>query len=46
MKTTRSIASSQTHEAGFTLIDLLAIMVIIGVLGLLLVPALAGTKPN
>jgi type II secretory pathway pseudopilin PulG len=46
MKTTRSLASSETQKAGFTLIDLLAVIAIVGVLGLLLVPALAGTKPN
>jgi type II secretory pathway pseudopilin PulG len=46
MKTIRSLASHQTYDEGFTLIDLLAVIFISGVLSLLLVPALAGTKPN
>lgn len=46
MKTNRSFAVQTTRAEGFTLTDLLAILIIIGVLGALLLPALASTKPN
>jgi prepilin-type processing-associated H-X9-DG protein len=46
MKMTRSIACHDNHDDGFTLTDLLAAIVTVGILGLLLLPALASTKPN
>jgi len=46
MKTTHSIAFKNTGEAGFTLTDLLVVIVTVAILGVLLLPALAGTKPN
>jgi prepilin-type processing-associated H-X9-DG protein len=46
MKTTCSPGVPRNRADGFTLTDLLAIVFTIGVLGALLVPALAGTKPN
>ena len=46
MKINRSIACHDNHDDGFTLTDLLAAIVTVGILGLLLLPALAGTKPN
>jgi len=46
MKTTRSLAVQKARADGFTLTDLVAIMFIICLLGALLLPALAGTKPN
>ncbi len=46
MKTNRLIACHDNRNDGFTLTDLLAVIVTIGILGLLLLPALAGTKPN
>jgi len=41
-----SIAFKKVHEEAFTLTDLLAVILIFGVLGMLLLPALASTKPN
>ncbi|MGA2243897.1 MAG: hypothetical protein ABSH48_02765 [Verrucomicrobiota bacterium] len=46
MKTTCARADQNPRADGFTLTDLLAIIVICGILGALLLPALAGTKPN
>lgn len=46
MKTTRILVVPETRTAGFTLTDLLVMIVTLGVLGALLLPALANTKPN
>ena len=46
MRTTHSIAFHNTREDGFTLTDLLVVIMTIAVLSVLLLPALAGTKPN
>ncbi len=46
MKMNRSIARHENRDDGFTLTDLLAAIVTVGILGLLLLPALASTKPN
>ena len=46
MRTTRSLACQKTDADGFTQIDLLAVIMIFGILCALLLPALAGTKPN
>jgi prepilin-type processing-associated H-X9-DG protein len=46
MNTTRPFALKKAGETGFTLTDLLVVIVTVAVLGLLLLPALAGTKPN
>jgi len=46
MKTTRPFTSKKTGEDGFTLTDLLVVIVTVAILGVLLLPALAGTKPN
>ena len=46
MRTTRSIACQKTDAEGFTRIDLLAVMLTAGILCALLLPALAGTKPD
>ena len=46
MKTTRFLACQKTDADGFTRIDLLAVILIFGILCVLLLPALAGTKPD
>lgn len=46
MKTTYSLAVQKARADGFTLIDLLAILITCGILGALLLPALAATKPD
>jgi len=46
MKTPRAISFEKTNNDAFTLIDLVAVVLISGILGALLLPALASTKPN
>ena len=46
MKATYSFSARPGSKAGFTLTDLLMLVVTMGILGLLLLPALASTKPN
>jgi prepilin-type processing-associated H-X9-DG protein len=46
MKTTYSLEVKKARADGFTLIDLLAILITFGILGALLLPALAATKPD
>ena len=40
------MAFKNTRKDGFTLTDLLVVIVTVAILGVLLLPALAGTKPN
>ena len=46
MNTTRPFTFKKAGEDGFTLTDLLVVIVTVAILGVLLLPALAGTKPN
>jgi prepilin-type processing-associated H-X9-DG protein len=46
MKTTHALAVQNSRADGFTQTDLLAIMITAGMLGALLLPALAATKPD
>src|SRR6478736_5329015 len=46
MKKARPIDPSMIRGAGFTLTELLVVIVMLGVLGVLILPALAATKPN
>jgi prepilin-type processing-associated H-X9-DG protein len=46
MNTTRPFALKKAGEDGFTLTDLLVVIVTVAILSVLLLPALAGTKPN
>jgi prepilin-type processing-associated H-X9-DG protein len=46
MNPTRLFAVEKARENGFTLTDLLVVIVTVAILGVLLLPALAGTKPN
>jgi prepilin-type processing-associated H-X9-DG protein len=44
--TTRLFSFRKTREDGFTLIELLVVVVTVAILGMLLLPAIASTKPN
>jgi prepilin-type N-terminal cleavage/methylation domain-containing protein/prepilin-type processing-associated H-X9-DG protein len=46
MITTRPFTFKNAREDGFTFVELLVVMATVAILALLLLPALAGTKPN
>src|SRR5476649_1915226 len=46
MRTTRFLDCQKTDADGFTRIDLLVVILTLGILSALLLPALASTKPN
>jgi prepilin-type N-terminal cleavage/methylation domain-containing protein len=46
MNPMRPFNFNNVHEDGFTLVELLVVLATIGILAVLLLPAIAGTKPN
>jgi prepilin-type N-terminal cleavage/methylation domain-containing protein/prepilin-type processing-associated H-X9-DG protein len=44
--TMRRFFFKEAHADGFTLVELLVVMAVVGILAVMLLPAIAGTKPN